>query len=212
MKLSYGAVVQDARGRFGGTVHSAWRATRVLRRFRAPSNPNTTLQQEVRRIFINCTRSYLAFGTRVRAAWLAFAVGKNFTDRNHYIAVQVPRLKGKANLNDYEGTPGDPYAPMCSISSVTPGAGQLTVNCIAPTAPPGYTLTCIAAEAIRDQDWGNVIDGLAHYEAEDATPPYAIVITGLIAMLHQVRAFCVWVAPDGKTRYSLSAKSTGTPT
>jgi len=212
MKLSYGAVVQDARGRFGGTVHSAWRATRVLRRFRAPGNPNTANQQEVRRIFINCTRSFLYFGTYVRAAWQAFAKGKNFTDRNHYVAVQVPLLKNQTNLNNYEGTPGDPYAPAPTITSVTPGSGQLTVNCGAPTAPAGYTLQGIAAEAIRDNDWSVAGVAVGHYEGWDPTSPYSIVITGLAAVLHQVRAFCVWTATGGQTRYSLSAKSTGTPT
>lgn len=212
MRVIFAPLVSDARGRFGGLVASAWRATRVVRRFEAPGNPNTALQQGVRMIFRNATRCYTCMTTRFRAAWEAYQTGKNFTGRNAFIARQVPALQGDVNLNDFVGTPGDASTLQPTIASVTPGAGSLTVAVNAPTPPAGWTITTIVAFAIRDSDWDAALQSVFSYEAEDAAAPYSIVISGLAAVLHQVRAFIVWLAPDGSTRYSACSSSTGTPT
>jgi hypothetical protein len=212
VKVIYAPLVSDARGRFGGLVMSAWRATRLARRFRAPSNPKTAPQVGVRYIFINATRSWLQQKTNERAAWVSFALGKNFTGRNSYIAKQVPALKGDTDLTDLVGTPGDASTLAPSITSVTPGAGQLTVAIGAPSAPTGWTIVKAVAFAIRDTNWSAPVTGIGHYESEDATSPYEVIITGLAALKHQVRAFLVWTAPDASTRYSASAASDGTPT
>lgn len=212
MKLSYGAVVQDARGRFGGTVHSAWRGVRLLRRFRAPSNPKTALQVEVRRIFINCGRAWLAQQTITRAAWTTYAVGKNFTGRNKFIALQVPALKGDPALADFVGTPGDASTIAPASVTVTPGAGTLTCVVPTPTAPAGWTCTSAVVMAIQSSDWGSAGVSVAQAEGEDVTAPYSIALTGLPTVLFQVRAFYKWLAPDLSVRYSASASGSGTPT
>lgn len=51
MKITYGAIVQSAGGRFGGTVHSNWKGVQLVRRFAKPSNPNSTDQVNVRTVF-----------------------------------------------------------------------------------------------------------------------------------------------------------------
>ncbi|MGB8273918.1 MAG: hypothetical protein WCF16_01460, partial [Alphaproteobacteria bacterium] len=153
MKVTYAPLVSDARGRFGGLVMSAWRSARVCRRFRAPANPKTTLQLAVRRIFINSTRYFVRMKPITKAAWLSFAVGKNFQARNHLIALQVPALKTSANLVPLVGTPGDASTLMPTSISVVPGAGQLVITVGAPSAPTGWTLTSIVAFAVKDTDW-----------------------------------------------------------
>lgn len=212
MKVQYGPLVSDARGRFGGMVASAWRGTRMVRRFRAPKNPKTALQVEVRRIFINCMRCWQRQTTTVRAAWLAYAVGKNFVGRNHFVGAQVPVLKGKTNLNDYVGTPGDAGTLGAASITVTPSAATLTVVFNSVPTIAGWTVTKAVAYVLQDSDWGAVAPIVFQFEGEDVTSPYSVALTPLAAVLYQVRGFLVWLAPDGTTRYSISAPATGTPT
>lgn len=213
MKVTYAPIVSDARGRFGGLVMSAWRATRVARRFREPANPKTTLQVAVRRIFINATRWWLANGTKTRAAWIAYAVGKNFQGRNKLIALQVPALKGDVNLNDMVGTPGDAstLAPVSMV--ITPGVTQLSVAVTAPSAPSGWTITEVVGFVVLDSNWSTAGIDVKQTEAFDATTPYTLLFTDLTsAALYQVRAWINWLAPDATQRYSASIAGTGTPT
>lgn len=212
MIVYYGAIVADARGRFGGTVHSAWRGTRLVRVFRAPANPKTTDQLEVRRIFINLTRAWTVQGTETRAAWVSFALGKNFMGRNAMVAKQVPALNDQTDLNEMVGTPGDASTlPPVSIV-VTPGAGQLAVTITEPTLPTGWTIAKCVAFAIKDSDWSTAGVDVSQTEGEDETTPFEVTLTDLSTVLYQVRAFIVWTAPDGSTRYSAALGDTGTPT
>ena len=213
MKLSYGAIVQDARGRFGGTVHSAWRATRLVRRFRAPANPKTAAQLEVRRIFINATRAWTVQGSRTRAAWESFSVGKNFLGRNVYIARQVPALKDQVDLAELIGTPGDASTlPPVSLV-VVPGVGQLVCTVVTPTPPTGWTVTGVVCYCIKDSDWSTAGVDVTQTEGEDLETPYEITLDGALAtVLYQVAAFIIWEDPKGDARYSASLIDSDTPT
>lgn len=212
MKVQYAPLVSDARGRFGGLVMSAWRATRTARRFRAPSNPKTTLQVNVRRIFINCCRWWLKNGVRTRAAWVTYAQGKNFQGRNALVAREVPALKLSATLGPFVGTPGDASTlPPVSVN-VVPGAGILTATVVAPAIPTGWTLTCIAGFAVKDTDWRTLGVDVAQTEMEDVVTPFVLVFSGLATVLYQVRCWCVWLAPDATERHSACVVGSGTPT
>lgn len=212
MKVVYAPIVSDASGRFGGMVATKWRATNAFRRFRAPANPKTTLQLEVRRIFINASRFWTTQGARTRAAWTAFALGKNFQGRNRYIALQVPAMKGAANANLMVGTPGDASTLGFTLCTFTAGAGSITCAATPWTAPTGWSVVGVVAYAFRDSDWGAVGISVVQVEGEDLVTPYSIILSGLATVLHQCRAFVIWLAPDGTTRYSASTPGTATPT
>jgi len=211
--VKYAPIVSDASGRFGGLVFSKWRATRVVRSFRAPSNPNSTDQAEVRAIFSNCGAAWLQQGTYTRLAWEAYAIGKNFLGRNAFIARQVPALQGIVNLDDYVGTPGDAstLAPVSMV--VTPGATNLACAVTTPAVPSGWAIARVVAYALRDVNFAIAPATIEQKEATDATAPYAPDITGLTSQEdYNVRAFIVWTAPDSTTRYSASIAAQATTT
>lgn len=213
MKLSYGAVVQDARGRFGGTVHSAWRATRLLRRFRKPANPKTTDQLKVRRIFINLTRAWTRMNTETRAAWESFALGKNFLGRNSYVAKQVPALNDQSDLALYVGTPGDASTLVPLSIALVPGVGEIVATVTPPTVPTGWAIAKVVAYCLKDADWSAAaVPDVKQTEAEAASTPWECTLSGLDTVLYQVCGFVVWTAPDASTRYSASLIDSSTPT
>ena len=214
MKVTYGPIVSSASGRFGGLVASNWKGVDLIRRFRAPSNPDTVAQQEVRTAFQNLNRMFVTMQTETKAAWNSFATGRAYTGRNKFIGRNVPLIMGDANMNQFEGTPGDASTIPPVSMTVTPGVATLTVDITEPTTPTGWTLTSGQAACFEDFD-PTVLQSLADLvwtEDEDLTTPYSIALTGLNTVLYQAIGFLKWVAPDGTTRYSASLIDTGTPT
>jgi hypothetical protein len=204
MKITYGAVVQDASGRFGGTVHSSWKGVSLVRRFRAPANPNTVDQQEVRDIFSNLGRVWVGQTAQVRLAWETFAVGKQFIGRNIWIARNVQPLQAQVNMNNLVMTPGDASTLPPIGMTLTPGVGTVTVAITAPTPPTGWTIQAAVAARLRDDD-PTIIQPYSDWawqEGEDAAAPYSIVITPGNTEIGQFAGFLRWTAPDGSTRYS----------
>jgi len=216
MKVTYGAIVQRASGRFGGTVHTNWKGIDVVRRFAKPSNPNTGFQQTVRAQFTALTLMYTLQPTNVRAAWVAFAVGKPFIPRNAWIGKNQSSLVGDGTTAAMTMTPGDSSTiPPVSVV-VTPGATDLSCAVTAPAAPSGWTLTSAIACAIPTNSLDTIVGDLTAHtivEASDVTNPYVCDITGLVnGVPYDVFVFLKWTAPDLSVRYSASIHSTGTPT
>lgn len=206
MKVTYGAIVQSASGKFGGTVHSNWKGVQVVRRFAKPSNPNSAGQQAVRNIFANLTLMYLLMPPYVKGAWNSWVVGKPLIGRNKLIADNVPLLIGATNMDDLLVTPGDsstlPPAAFIPIG----GAGQITTTITAPAIPTGWSIDnaiacCIPRSSDPDSDVLSAAE-VQIYEENDATAPYTPAITGLTADEYDTWAFIQWIAPDGSTRYS----------
>lgn len=212
MKVVYGPLVTDARGRMGGVVASAWRATHTFRRFRAPSNPRTVDQLKVRRIFYNLSRLWTITLTNTRASWTSFASGKNFQPRNSFIGRNVPALNDDVNLADFIGTPGDASTIPPFSMTVTPGVETLVVAITVPVSPTGWTITKCVAMAVADVNYSTANPLIWTTEGEDLTTPYSITLSAWTNQLYQVRGFIVWLAPDGSTRYSASLSGSGTPT
>jgi len=212
MKITYAPIISDASGRFGGMVFSKWRGVRLVRRFRKPANPQSTDQVYVRNIFRNCNIAWIRQSPNVRAAWVASAVGKDFTGRNHYISKQVPVLNDQTDMDLFIGTPGD--ASTTAPSSVVSGGGDalLVVTVTPPAVPAGWAITKVHAYAIADNDWsaGTFVNGQT--EAEAAAGPWECTITPLSnGTLYQIRGYIEWLAPDGSTRWSISLTDTDTP-
>jgi hypothetical protein len=205
MKVTYGAIVQRASGRFGGTVHSNWKGIDVVRRFAKPSNPNTNAQKWVRSTFKNLTVSYVLQTSQLRNAWLSFALGKPFIARNSWIGKNVPLLSTSGSLLPMLVTPGDASTlPLVSMSAVG-GVGTITPTIVAPSPAAGWSITSVVTVACKDYDpsMGPVDPStIAWYEIEDASAPYNAPITALPAGSYFVASFIKWQAPDLSDRYS----------
>ena len=207
MKVTYGAIVQRASGRFGGTVHSNWKGVDVVRRFAKPSNPNTANQQHVRQAFRGLTRMYSVLSTNVLASWTSYAVGKQLIARNKFIGVNVPLISAATDIADLPPTPGDAGTIPPVSFSANGGVGQITTTITAPTPPSGWTLLgatacCVAAEWNPQSATPPTYEELRFYEAEDLVAPYAPTISGLAPNNYFTWAFLAWEDPSGVTRYS----------
>lgn len=202
-----------ARGTLRKTlVYSRWRGVQYARSHVIPANPDTAAQQAQRQTFRNIALYWDYAGTRARAPWTARATGQPFTNRNLLLKQNVEAMYGDTDIANFVGSPGAGGAPPPTISSVTNGVGQVTVNITAPTAPTGWTITEAVAIFIKNFDPTTLQSSVITGEGFDATSPYAAVITGLPAGAGQVRAWLEWLKPDGTTAYSTAASSTGTPT
>jgi hypothetical protein len=206
VKVTYGAIVQRASGKFGGTVHSNWKGVDVVRRFAKPSNPNSAAQQIVRDLFKNLTTMYTVQPSNVRAAWTSYATGKPFIARNKLIGLNVPLLQADTDWSELAPVPGDASTLPPTVFSPTGGVGQIPTSITAPTAPSGWTIAGAVACAIiatEDPTTGTLAaDACTLYETEDVSAPYAPTISGLAAGDYFTWAFLKWTAPDGSTRYS----------
>jgi len=206
MKVTYGAIVQSASGRFGGTVHTNWKGVQVVRRFAKPSDPNTTFQQHTRFAFLNLTRSFLLMTTNVRAAWDSFVVGKPLINRNAYLGKNVAAMGAGSTTSVLEATPGDSSTLAPSAAVPTGAAGQISFVVTVPVAPTGWAITAVVTACVPDVNLNavaQVASELQWHEATDATDPYTgATITGLAADTYATFAFIKWLAPDGSDRYS----------
>ena len=208
MRVTYGAIVQDASGRFGGTVHSNWKGRQLVRRFRQPTNPDTVAQQGVRNIFRNLTRAYSIMPSRTKASWDTWVVGKPLIARNKLVAVNVPLLQGESNWSALEPTPGDSSTLPPAAFVPTGDNDQITTVLTAPAIPTGWSIANAVACCIPEQ--GDPVTDILPanecqiYEGADATSAYTPTITGLPAGDYYVWGFIEWLAPDGSTRYSAS--------
>lgn len=206
MKVTYGAIVQAASGKFGGTVHSNWKGVQVVRRFSNPSNPNSTAQQNARNAFRALTQVFLLMPTYTKAAWTTWCVGKPLIARNKLIGDNVPLISGAANMASFLPTPGDSSTLPLVAYVPTGGAGQITSSAVAPSIPTGWTISnvhaCCIINSFDPSAPSNSPTESTMYEGSDATAPYAPAITGLSAGTYYTWGFIEWLAPDGSTRYS----------
>lgn len=208
MKVTYGAIVQRASGRFGGTVHSNWKGVDVVRRFAKPSNPDTAGQQDVRNTFRNLSRSFVLQSATMREAWNSYVTGKPLINRNAWIKFNVAVLAPTGAPSNIVPTPGDSSTLPPSAFAPAGGAGQITSTITPPTAPTGWTISSCTMVAILDGSlWnGSPLEApdLTWYEATDLSNPYQPTISGLDPGNYQTWAFISWEAPDGSGRYSAS--------
>jgi hypothetical protein len=212
MKVTYGAIVQRASGRFGGTVHSNWKGIDVVRRFKSPANPDTAQQRNVRRAFSNLTKSWTLQSSDMRAAWDSFAVGKSYIARNRWLGLNVPVLEGQTDLALMVATPGDASTIPPAAVVFTPAAGEIEAAVTAPTTPDGWTL--VSAIVVCCQEWDptiltNTSTLFQWYTGFDNAAPYTPTALLLPAGTYFAAAFLNWLAPDGLNRYSASISTNG---
>lgn len=204
MKVTYGAIVQRASGRFGGTVHSNWKGVDVVRRFAKPSNPNSQSQQNVRRAFAALTQSFTLQSAELRNAWNSYVRGRPLIARNAYLGRNVPALAGETTIAGLILTPGDASTIPLTSATYVGGSGTITPTVGVPTPPDGWAIGAVIIAAAQDWDPSDEPPGsLAQwYEAVDSSSPYNTPISGLSAGDYYVGAFIRWLDPQGVDRYS----------
>lgn len=146
MKLKFGALVVDGRGKVGGHVASKNRAGAYLRTKVTPSNPQTSAQTTVRNRLTQFSQGWRSLTVAQRAAWNSAVT--NFATTNVFGDIKNPsglQLYIKLNSNLAEvGVAAISVPPLpAAVSAITTFAGTATAG--TPTFSLTYTPTPVPA-------------------------------------------------------------------
>lgn len=156
MKMKFGAIVVDGRGKIGGHVASKNRGGAYLRTKVTPSNPQTSFQAAARNRLTSLSQGWRGLTQAQRNAWNA-AVG-NFTSTDIFGDIKSPSginlyVKLNANLDEVGvtaiSTPPLPDAvePVLTVSpTVAVTATQVDIA-FTPTPVPANTAFIVRATA-----------------------------------------------------------------
>ncbi len=203
-----------ARGKIAKSiVFATWRGVKYARQYVVPANPKTVAQLAVRTTFAAIDATYKRLLALSQAPWEAAAVGMPFVARNKLISVNLPLLRGQADKSAFVASPGvGGGLPAVSLAAAaTASAGELTLTASFPTAPLGWTMTGITAQALE-----NVAPNIAPvgtvFEQSDLPGAYPVTLAGLTSgQAYVVSIWPVWVRSDGKTVYGPSLSAVATP-
>lgn len=144
MKIKFGALVTDGRGKIGGHVASKNRGGAYLRTKVTPVNPNTSFQADVRNRLTTYAQGWRGLTATQRAAWNGAVSNFQKTDI-------FGDLKNPSGLNLY----------VRLNSNIEEGAGSAILNPPLPSSvvgPETITLTAAAGAAAISLAWtGGVI-------------------------------------------------------
>lgn len=112
MKIKWGMMMTDGRGKLGGQVASKNRAGAYVRTKVTPDNPQTVYQQENRAFLGNISSAWSALSTQAQLAWNSavedwkktdiFGDLRKPTGKNLFTALNKPRLQyGQLELLDF---------------------------------------------------------------------------------------------------------------
>jgi len=155
---------------------------------------------------------YLTAPALVSDAWKAYAKGAVMTDRNAFQKFNLSNLRDQADLTDkMVMSPGALGGLPPTTITTTPGSGQLTVDCTAPSVlPSGWTIARAIFGIIKDQDPQTEAEYVITTD-DDATSTYQAVFTGLDTVPYLCGAWFEWNRPDAKLAYSPSLQEMETP-
>lgn len=196
MKVKFGAIVVDGRGKIGGHVASKNRSGSYFRTKVTPVNPQTSFQNAVRSRLANFSAEWRTLTQAQRDAWNAavvnfsqtniFGDGVNPTGKNLYTALNGNLSNiGEANIL----VPPTPVAVVESsisaisfedatvaadvtltLDAVDPGQHYL-VFASAPTSPGvGFFKNRLRQIAVHDGQTGTSVDVTAAYVAKFGNP------------------------------------------
>lgn len=136
MKIKFGSIVTDGRGKLGGQVYARNRSGAYVRNKVTPLNPQTIFQSAARAILATFSEGWRALTEAQRAAWTA--AGVNFPTTNQFGDEVIPTGKNlytrlNVNLDDIGQSPIT--APPSPAAIIEPG--ELTIT---GTAAPALTL------------------------------------------------------------------------
>lgn len=156
MKIKWGALVVDGRGKIGGHVASKNREGAYLRTKVSPVNPQTTYQQTARSLLANFSQGWRGLTQSQRDAWNAavdswkstnvFADIVTPTGKNLYTKLNVNLSNiGKATINT-PPLPVEVVEPV--IAEVTAADGDLTVGVTTESIVTGQAMLVFATEPV----------------------------------------------------------------
>jgi len=203
----------DAAGQIAKTqVYATWKGRPYVRRYVVPANPNTAEQQLTRNTFKFLNDLWKYFPQAAAAAWTLYGDNNRITNRNAWLKANISTLREATDLDNLTISPSAGGGIAAAGMNVTPGSSALTVDLTAPALPAGWTIVQAWAAALRDQDpqSGNLYIVTANF---DASTPYAVSLTGLIAtQVYQVAGWFEFMKPDGTKCYGQNLRDQATPT
>jgi len=201
-----------ASGQIGkSNVHASWKGVSYTRRYVIPSNPNTVDQQTTRNLFAWLTAVWKVAPLIAQDPFTAYAKGKPLTNRNGFMKYNVAQLREETTLANMVFSPGAHGGIACSVTSVTPGSGTLTVVAALPTVPTQWTYQRTIAVALLEQSPSTPTNNQLVAD-EDTTTGYTPVLTGLTGSApYRIGVFMHWKNGIGQDVYGPSVNTTGTP-
>lgn len=199
-----------ARGKIAKSiVFATWRGVKYARQYVVPANPRTVAQVATRSIFAAIDGTYKRLLTLSQAPWEAAARGQPYVARNKLIAVNLPALKGQIDKKMWVASPGVGGGLPASTMSAATGAvaGDVTIAATFPTAPTGWMITGITAQALINEV-PNVAPVGTVFEQSDLPGAYPVTLSGLTSgTSYVVSIWPVWTRSDGLTVYGPSVSA-----
>lgn len=158
MKILFGSVAVDGRGKLGGHVYSKNRAGSYVRTKVTPVNPQTSDQTGVRNNFTSISQAWRGLSDVQRAAWNGAV--ENFKTTNVFGSLKTPsgaQLYMRLNRNLHtagQAAISTPPAPssttaLTSISATADvSSNQFDVDFAPSPVPAGYTLVIQATAQV----------------------------------------------------------------
>jgi len=181
MKMKFGAIVVDGRGKIGGHVASKNRGGAYLRTKVTPANAQTTYQQGVRNTFTTYSQAWRGLSDAQRAAWNAavasFAITNIFGDLRNPSGINLYQKLNNNLVSTGEAAISVPPLPSavgeCNITAVAAAAGAATMTITMSGAVPADTAVKVFAAAPQSAGKSVITSELrqiAVLAAAEATP------------------------------------------
>lgn len=148
MKIKWGALVVDGRGKLGGHVAAQNRGGSYLRTKVTPSNPQTTFQTSVRQLFGSISSGWSGLGALVILAWNAAV--DDWKSTNIFGDLKQPsgkalyqRLNQQAQIAGYPPVTSPPTKvtlPDSNVTDVTFGIGAAAIDPTGIYSGSGFTI------------------------------------------------------------------------
>ena len=158
MKIKWGALVVDGRGKLGGHVAAQNRGGSYLRTKVTPSNPQTTFQTSVRNLFGSISSGWSGLGLSVIKAWNAAV--DDWKSTNIFGDLKQPsgkalyqRLNQQAQIAGYSPITSPPAKVTLPDSNVTAIDFGITATAIDPTgiySGTGFTVLTFSSGPVTD--------------------------------------------------------------
>ncbi len=186
----------------GKTLTAAsWRGVQYTRERVIPENPRTAQQRDLRTTFTAMNKLWLSQGTLPRAPWVANARGRRYTERNHYLATQVPLLHNSNTYLPYVFSPGNGGPSPTLVEHLHSNSG-ITSICTPPDPPIGWTLAAAIFCDCKDQN-PPLVPTIPIRLLRFPAPPYEFSEDPMGQFPHILSWYLEWTDPHGRTRYSI---------
>ena len=186
MKIKWGALVVDGRGKLGGHVASQNKGGSYLRTKVTPSNPQTEYQSDARQLFGSISQAWSGLSASAILAWNAAAA--EWSRTNVFGDIKIPsgkalfqRLNNQAQSAGYSAVTSVPakldmVQGVLNFANMAVGAGEITLNGVYTGAdarlmvfatPPVSAGTTFVKNKLRfiDSQLGSTYDETAVYSA-----------------------------------------------